>query len=161
MRTWENVMEDLKVAELETINSNFDEEIVKKYNQLTIELEELKPTVKYTTYRYDNGWKENSTVTTKLFTDNKKASEYLELQGAEIMKCKLGADTQWIGYYNIDGEWYTIIIGLGGRRNLQEIGTKWAKNMKKTIKMYGIGNKQTRSEHEATYNPIFDTVTFA
>ncbi|MGL5329289.1 MAG: hypothetical protein ACRDD7_08475 [Peptostreptococcaceae bacterium] len=157
MRTWEIVLKEMEIVEAKMLKNGFSEELENRYSNLKSELEEVKPIVRYQTYRFDNGaYQENTVVNTKLITDPTEAAELLDWQGAKAMTCEIEGQTQHIQYYNIDGDWYPLILGMG--RTLQKIGTQWAKNMKKSIKMYSFGRYEN---HEAIYNDDFETVSFS
>lgn len=157
MRTWKQVLKEAEMKEIEALNAGLQEDIVKEVKELRAEAEELKPVVRYTLYGFDNGeYRDRGKVMHKLITSPAEAMETMMEFRAKAMTCEVDGEKQHIQLYNIEGEWYALILGMG--RTLQSIGTEWAKNMKKSIKMYSFGRYE---QHEAIYNEDFETVSFA
>ena len=157
MRTWKEVLKEAEIKEIEALNSGLQEDIVKEAQELRTEAEELKPVVKYTLYTFDNGaYRDRGKVMHKIITSQVEAMELMIELRAKAMTCEIDGEKQHIQLYNVNGEWYALILGMG--RTLQSIATEWAKNMKKTIKMYSFGRYE---QHEATYNADFEMVSFS
>ena len=160
MRTWREVLKEAEQKEVEALNAGLPQNLVDEVLQLRKEAEELKPNVRYQTYRFDNGaYRENSVLNTKIITSVEEAEEALKWQGAHAMECidDMG-NKQLIQVYNIDGNWMTLILNGSEGRTLQSIMTSWAIALKRTIKGYGL---KRGSEHEAIYNADFETVSFS
>lgn len=160
MRTWREVLKESEQKELEALNAGLPEAMVNEVLKLRGESEELKPMVRYQTYRFDMGaYQENSVLNTKIITSVEEAKKALEWQGAHAMECRDGeGNKQLIQVYNIDGKWMTLILNGSEGRTLQSIMTSWAIALKRTIKGYGL---KRGSEHEAIYNADFETVSFS
>lgn len=160
MRTWREVLKEAEQKEVEALNSDLPEDMVTEVLKLREEAEELKPTVRYQTYRFDSGaYQENSVLNTKIITSFEEAEKALEWQGAHAMECiDEEGNKQLIQVYNINGKWMTLILDSSEGRTIQSIMTAWAKTFKRTIKGYGLKRGST---HEATYNKDFETVSFS
>lgn len=160
MRTWKEVLKEAEQKEIEALNAGLIDSAVQEVLKLREEAEELKPVVRYQTYRFDNGaYHENSVVNTKIITSVEEAEAWLDGQGAHAMECRdENGNKQLIQVYNIDGEWHTLILDGAEDRTLQSIMTEWARALKRTIKGYGLSRY---SKHEAVYNEDFETVSFS